>query len=623
MKFYIKRLYLWKEQSVNEEPRKLEFKENKVNVITGGNGTGKTSIIHIINYCLLTSKPKIPVPNINDTIEWYGINFVINNKDFFIARKRPNQNDQPSTELYFSGIGEVPAFPYSSINESELKLIIEREFGIDENLTVPYGGKVIKAGSKVSFRYFLLLNTQYEDTIADSSTFFDFKIHEEDRYKEALDRIFDLILGLENIEKIVLQQRLLDLNKKLTSILNKEKAKEKAKEEIDNNVLELISKAQKIGLIESTLFTPDEGKQKLKDLVDNVKASIKISPLTEIEELNIKKRKLLLKIRNLESLQRNSEKYKDAESKDLDSIKPIELIENYYNSSILKTFELKFIVDALKEDLKNIKENIQGRDRFFVNIQTEINNFKKEVEEVDTKINSFPKDFEELRNEANKYMFVGELQTLLQLYENGSETKDEASELKKGTLINEISDIEIQLGEIQNSRSILLTLLNERIENIKESVKDNLGVYKTYRAYFNYKDKVLNLIPPGSGIPASNIGSKSNHMYMHLIMIFGIHLHLLLQKNKYVPQFLILDQPSQAYFGKNKTVETNKKLSNSEEVMLKNAYKMMDDFIKNTLDELKDTFQIILLEHTEEEYWGNLANFYLVDNFRNGRALVM
>src|SRR4051812_48543878 len=100
MKFFLTSILLWKDN--NPTPRTLTFEPNKINVITGLTGTGKTSIIHIINYCLLTSKPKIPVPEINEKIEWYGIKFKINEREMCIARKRPDQYDQPSGDLYFS-----------------------------------------------------------------------------------------------------------------------------------------------------------------------------------------------------------------------------------------------------------------------------------------------------------------------------------------------------------------------------------------------------------------------------------------------------------------------------------------------------------------------------------------
>ena len=48
----IKKLIIWQKNGV---VRNFPFEENKVNVITGDSGKGKTAIIHIIDYCLLST----------------------------------------------------------------------------------------------------------------------------------------------------------------------------------------------------------------------------------------------------------------------------------------------------------------------------------------------------------------------------------------------------------------------------------------------------------------------------------------------------------------------------------------------------------------------------------------
>lgn len=64
-------LLIWQS---NGSVRNFEFKENCVNVISGESGKGKSTILEIINYCLLSSDSTyIPKTNIDNKIEWYGI----------------------------------------------------------------------------------------------------------------------------------------------------------------------------------------------------------------------------------------------------------------------------------------------------------------------------------------------------------------------------------------------------------------------------------------------------------------------------------------------------------------------------------------------------------------------
>src|SRR5690606_37581369 len=146
MKFHVKKIHLY---LTNKGVRELKFEPNKVNVITGRTGTGKTSIMTIIDYCLLGSESKLVEEVINENIDWYGLLFSINGKQFFIARSKM-KSGVLSDQIYFSSSGDIPAEPSANIKIDDLRKILETEFSVTPDLVVPYGGKKIKAGSKVS-----------------------------------------------------------------------------------------------------------------------------------------------------------------------------------------------------------------------------------------------------------------------------------------------------------------------------------------------------------------------------------------------------------------------------------------------------------------------------------------
>ncbi|MEJ6980618.1 hypothetical protein WG906_09170 [Pedobacter sp. P351] len=216
MKFHINKVILWFKNGA--ESRELNFLSNKVNVITGGSGTGKTSLLSIFDYCMLSSKANIAEKVINETVSWYGLDFRINDKDFLIARKSPVINIG-SDEIYFSSDNTFPEKLAKNNDIKQVKSILEREFGIDENLKIPFGGKHLSAGSKISYRYFLLFNTLSEDTIAHTKNFFDYHLYDRDKYIEALERIFFLAIGVDDVGNVLAKEKIDNLEKELAKIL--------------------------------------------------------------------------------------------------------------------------------------------------------------------------------------------------------------------------------------------------------------------------------------------------------------------------------------------------------------------------------------------------------------------
>lgn len=69
MKFYIEKIIIWPKKC-EFGYRTIEFKSNKINIITGASRTGKSAIIPIIDYCLGADKCTIPVDTIRRATAW-------------------------------------------------------------------------------------------------------------------------------------------------------------------------------------------------------------------------------------------------------------------------------------------------------------------------------------------------------------------------------------------------------------------------------------------------------------------------------------------------------------------------------------------------------------------------
>lgn len=116
------------------------------------------------------------------------------------------------------------------------------------------------------------------------------------------------------------------------------------------------------------------------------------------------------------------------------------------------------------------------------------------------------------------------------------------------------------------------------------------------------------------------IGSQSNYMFLHLCFFLGMHRYFFENLNvRHIAQFLFIDQPSIPYYAGSDNVKT------TDKEKLLDAFKSINDFIKYAIEERKEQFQIILVEHAPESYWtgeNKLDYFVTKEQFTDGNALI-
>ncbi len=78
---------------------------------------------------------------------------------------------------------------------------------------------------------------------------------------------------------------------------------------------------------------------------------------------------------------------------------------------------------------------------------------------------------------------------------------------------------------------------------------------------------------------------------------------------------------SRPYYGEEENISENR-LQHSDKAKVIDAFKLLDSFIGNILNDMQKSFQMIVLEHVPKEYFDNFDNIHLVEEFRYGNALV-
>lgn len=616
MNFVFCDLILWRK---NGSTRMVHFEPNKVNVITGESHTGKTAILGIIDYCLFSSTHKIPQSVINENVDWYGISFQVNNKKFLVARKAPAAG-RASTEYYFSSVGEIPSLPRVNTTEIALKSILEVEFSIDQQVQMPYGGAAIASGSKISLRYFLMFNTISEDIIENSTVFFDKQ--NNDRYREALPRIFDLAVGIDNMQNILSRERKDALEKELRRLERKNSKTSAKYGEFLSEISEVSRKANEYALIENAA-SPSQAIDALRSAVDQGESSLNESSARrpgsawgkEYDNLVSEMYVLNAKVRNAKRFSVEYAEYKKELKKTEDSLKPI-LFLREKNTELVKTSIYDDLISALENDYLKIRKAIVSKTPIDVQIADLISDLEGKIASTKGKLELLGERPRSFANDREKFFFLGEVKAKLSLFTDA--TEEEVADPTKSIqrIKDEISKLVV--NDVVAQRELFIKMFEEIVQGYIDLTGDALANYRAYKPVFNYSEKKLQLRKPKSD-EIEYIGSSSNYMFMHLYFFLGLHEVILRKGVPFVPSFIIMDQPSRPYYGAD-----NKKLKkSSDSANIRLAFDLLDNFIEVANKNIGKSFQIIVFEHVPPTTWDGLENVHLVEEFEAGNALII
>lgn len=619
MKFHIESLHLW---LASGGTRTLSFLPNKVNVITGASHTGKTAILDIFDYCFFASRHRISESIINESTLWYGLKIHVNDKVYTLARRAPS-GSAISSDYYFSSIGEIPdEAPEANIREPALKVLLGADFGIDQDVKIPFGGQVLRTGSRISLRYFLLFNTISQDIITHSEQFFDKQ--DQPRSREALPRIFDIAVGIDTVENILKRDKRAQLERSLARLQKQSAKTDENRETFYGELAETTARAMSYGLIADN-SDAEQAVATLQRMVVEREAGPGLFVSGRYEEISAELYRVSRKIRGLRKFLGEYTTHKNVLSETADSLKPIASLKDNHADTV-RTSVFSEILDRLEEGLHEIKAEISKKNPLESNVGELIKELEGQRERLQGELQALPSGSAVFENEKERYIFIGETKAKLEMFAGTDQKSPRNFEA-------EIENLERKIGELtvlspEEHRKHFTSVLDETIQEYIALSNVALGNYGEYRSAFDYKEKKLHLRKPKTAF-IENVGSSSNHMFLHLFLFLGLHEVIMSNGGQHVAPFLIIDQFSRPYWGddENDGVENerpdeqDRDVNESDVAKVHTALKLLNHFITQA-NSLGKEFQIILFEHINPKYWEGLENFHLVEIFRDGNALI-
>nr|WP_315203582.1 DUF3732 domain-containing protein [uncultured Flavobacterium sp.] len=611
MKFMLHELKLWFKEE-NAQPKSYEFLPNKVNVITGDSTTGKTSFWNIIDYCLLSGKVTIPT-EIIDKVLWFGIRFTVNEKEISIVRRTPS-NGSVSSDVCFN-LGVFPDNLGGNKEVAEIKAILDEEFGISDALRFPYGKGLGRTTFNISYRHFLLFNSLTQTIIDAPETYFDTTFYGKEEYDKALSHIFDLVIGVNDMENIKAIERLQEIEAGLKAIQNQEKGNQNKIKNFETEIFKLVEKCKTYKFIEysESIDNVDDAILMIKETIANTKKVAENSKLfSEVDVLYKSRNAIQAQINAISQYQKEYDLYKKNLNKSADSLQPIEFLSHQLSDQLVDSYETKLFVESLESSLKNIKSNLSKKITEPLKVTGDVKELRTQIQEIDkqiAKLNEIKKNYQ---SEGEKFIVLGEIK-----YAYEQILKREVSKPIDTIKLNSLNEEKERLAKVPEETSqikfLMKTELNQSIQR-NFNLLDSLPTYKGSRVEFNSDKMILQLIPDGQMFPLDNVGSASNYMFMHLCAYLGLHEHVLNIEQDHIPEFLFIDQPSTPYYeGKN-----------DDKAKLVDAFKLLNSFVNYIRVKKNKHFQIIMVEHASTDHWidNELSYFHTVAEFFEGKGLI-
>lgn len=554
----------------NGDIRRIDFKLNQVNIITGKSKTGKSSIINIISYCLGRDTFQVAAGVIQENVAWYAVLYQLNDLEVLIAKARPDFGQVKNSQVYFE-VGrqvKIPTMNNLSPNSNDDAVVDElsRRLGISPNMNIPPEGQS-REPLTATIRHTEYYIFQPQDVVASRSVLF--YRQSEPFMAQAIKDTMNYFLGVVQEDRLKLIYSLNDKKRELRLARRELEETRNLTVERVNRGISLVIEAQQVGLIsqDAQPQTFDEALELLRGLrgwqptLTPIAVEDRLYSLQdELGNLRRSFQDTHAQIHAAEFYVQSADGYVREASEQTSRLESIELFNNGVSLEICPLCGSHLIqvpapVEIINRSLRNLQSELQLVSREKPDLDEHIDNLRTQLETLRRQINQKELDIQSAISEqqasaeirdtnARIARVIGRISYFLDITPT---LADESAELERKVeqLQREVDELENQL-DAENMESRRLSILNI-IGNKMTELSERLDIEEgPYRLDWN-KLTVVADRPVVPIVMNQNMGSAANHLGSHLIALLSLHWYFITQKRP-VPNFLILDQPTQVYF---------------------------------------------------------------------------
>lgn len=646
MYFQLRQVILWPRRG--GEPRIVEFEPGMVNVISGGSKTGKSSVIPIIDYCLGSDKCAIPVGVIRETCSWFGVLIDTVEGQKLLARREPGELKSSGDMLLLEAPEITPPQQIDTKNQNVgyVKAVLNRLAGLSNLQFEP--GTEDRFKFRPSFRDLMAFLFQPQNIVANPDVMF-FKA-DTTEHREKLKTIFPYVLGAVSPELLQARHELDRIQRLLRRKESELKTRQDSGTAWQREGFAWVRLAIEYGLLAPHTVVPNDWPSTVDLLRTALQSDARTATPTlasmdvimaRLAELRTSESKLVTdlnqsrqRLHELRRLDESSDAYGDGLRIQRDRLGLSSWIRNLAIAQpvvVLEPSEAgRARIDQLCEALEGIELRLRSHPGVAESLGQETLRQREAVDGVLGELAAVRLEIRTLEgksDEARKVTtrgeeisrFLGRLQEALRLYE----AADTSS-----TLSDEIARLKTQIERLV--KIVSEHEIGRKLENALDSIQ-NISSRLIPQLDGEWPDAPIRLIIQDLTVKVTRgtrddylweIGSGANWLAYHVALTLALQGYFLSLPHHPVPALLIYDQPSQVYFPASRTGaasvdQLDPSWKHEDIVAVRKVFSLFDHVISRT----DARMQIIVLDHADEEVWGQLTNVHLVEEWR-GKGLV-
>lgn len=625
------------------ERRDVSFKLGALNIVTGASKTGKSALLDIVDYCWGRDECTVAEGDIRKAVSWFAVLFDHEGEGILIARKNPGPARRTSDEIYFArGTDALPesheAF-FKNTTGDGLKAQLSAILGISENVHIPEE-RSSRPPLEASSRHAILFSLQAQDEIANRRLLF--HRQGEQFMPAAIRDVLPYFLGAVDEDHFLALKRYQDARTRLRrlerefaeiesitrnatdaarSLLNEARRngllpQDSAAEDADA-VIALLTQATQPRAIEfagiddpeADLAALDERRRGLQRQLQELREEIAdIDRLNkEASEFESEAREQEARLMSVGLVGEDGEGHADT----------CPLCESHLAVPVPTVAEIKASLADIQLQLQSVRRDAPRLQERLSALETQRSDLAEQLRTVTRDITQRIQDNERLRIEQNQFAEQARVAGRIAYYLENRQASAPDSDLPRriGTLRAEIAQLEAALDD---------GAAEERLVTALSLVGRDLTSYATQLGLEHGDNplrldlKHLTVIADTDDGPLSlaQMGSGENWVGYHVAAHLSLH-KLFRKRERPVPGFLMLDQPSQAHYPpEHDSGGSIEELADEDQAAVRQLFALVHAYCQS----LRPGMQVIITDHVQLlDDWFTAA---IAERWRDGIALV-